>query len=422
MAIHANDDGAPNAITYLFTDLSGNRIEELPLDSASFSLKMNGAGSFAGTLKVEDPRVQATNWINATAPNLTCVWVDISGTLVFGGLVNRRNYTRKAGSVQITANDHAWYLQRRLQAADYSTTWATTATGAATIARQVIADALAVNQSLSFSLSTPAVTPSQYGITLAAPISQRMTVDAIVNQLSNLGWLVGFDYAVDVAYVAGVPTATLTLSYPRRGRIAGSTGLQMDVTAAIDFTYEEQGDNQATKVTETASGVGGIATSGSWDPANTTNGYPLLERIGSHISFSPSATPQTVTDAWIANDLALTAYPAAVPKVTMPMFAEPAIGEWIVGDDLRLIVPSATGEYVTSGTYPGSSTFPGSSTTPGTVVKPANGSPADPRFPSGMDFYWRIVQADCVIPSEGIPTVVYTFNAPPSSTPQQPPQ
>jgi len=394
VSIHTNDDGTPNVVTYLFTDLHGNRIEELPITGVTFSLTLNASGAFSGTLNISDPRVQAMDWDDATAPNKACVWVDIGGTLVYGGVVVKRTYQQQQGTVTIQGADHWTYLTQRLQAKDYTTTWATTATGAAQISHQVLVDVLAVANSLPISLPTPAATPSTYGITLSAPLSQRLAIGSIVQQLSSLGWQVGFDFAVDVAYVAGVPTASITLSYPRRGRVAGTTGLLIDTATASAFTYDEDGQQQATSVAETATGTGGVSTVGTWQPAMQVDGYPLLERVGIHSSFSTSYTPQAVLNAYVANDLALSAYPVVTPQVTVPLFGNDlALGDFTIGDDVRVIVPKAAAGEV----------------------------PPDPRFPNGMDFYWRIVRADCTIPTEGLPTMQLTLNIPPSSTPQRPP-
>ena len=393
MSIHRGDDGSPNVFTYLFTDNSGNRIADLPIRDVSFSLVLNGSGQFTGTLNVGDPRVQALAWINATAPNLAQVWVDINGSLVYGGRVTNRKYDRTAGTVTIQALDHMSYLQQRLQAQDYSTNWATTATGAAQIAHTIIADALAVSGSLGISLSTPAATPSQYAITLTAPRQQRMTIDALCNMMSGLGWQVGFDYATDVAYVAGVPTATLTLSYPRRGRIAGTTGLVLDASQSLAFVHTEDGTQQANSVAQTATGGGGVSTVGIYEPAISVDGYPLLEKLAMHTSFTATKTPASVMAAFAADDLALAAYPVVTPQITMPMFAEPAIGEWIIGDDVRVTLPMTKG----------------------------GGPSADPRFPNGLDFFFRLTRSDCQVPNEGVATTAYTFNLPPSSTPQRPP-
>ena len=425
MSIRRNDDGEPNTFTFLFTDNAGNRIAELPLTNVSFGLALNSAGPFQGTLNLDDPRVQATNWLAASRPNKAQVWVDIDGTLVYGGRVTRCNYQRSKGLMQIGGADHLSYLAQRLQAGDYATTWATTAAGAAQIAHQIITDALAVSGSMSFGLSTPAATPSAYGITLAAPRQQRMTIDALMNMMSTLGYQVGFDFAVDVAYVAGVPTATLTLSYPRRGRVAGSTGLVLDVAQASEFVYDEDGTQQATSVAQTATGTGGVATVGTYEPAMSVDGYPLLEKLAMHANFSPTKTPQSVLNAFAADDLALAAYPVVSPQATMPMFAEPAIGDWIVGDDVRVIIPKVSGAQVVGVGNQFDQPVGFDSAVPfdeaGQAVLSGT-PPMDPRFPNGMDFYWRITRADMKIPGEGVPTTQFTFNTPPASSPQRPPQ
>jgi hypothetical protein len=426
MAIHKNDDGAPNVITYLFTDNHGNRIEELPLTGVTFSLVLNASGQWSGTLNIEDPRVQQLNWRGATAPNLAQMWIDIDGTLVYGGRVLKRTYTKTTGAITISGSDHYSYLSQRLQAGDYATTWATVPAGAAQIAHQLVADALGDAGSLQFGLTTPHATPAQYGITLSSPRSQRMSVDALVSMISTLGWNVGLDFAMDYAYVAGVPVATLTLSYPRRGRVAGTTGLMIDTAEATEFTYDEDGTQQAMSVAQLATGSGGLSTVGVYEPAISVDGYPLLERVAMHSMFSAAATPKTVLNAFAADDLALTSYPVTVPQITLPTFAEPAIGEWIVGDDVRILVPVSAGSiavmsggvYPSSGLLPSPGFFPAhSTTTTSTTTMP----PVDPRFPQGMDFYWRITKADISLPAEGVPTTVYSFNVPPSSSPQRPP-
>lgn len=422
VAIHRNDDGSPNVITYLFTDNSGNRIAELPLTGVNWSYALNAAGTFTGTLSVEDPRVQAVSWIAATAPNLAQLWVDVNGALVWGGRVTTRNYDLKTGKVTVTGADHFSYLQQRLQAKDYSTQWSTTQTGAAQIAHTVVADALAVANSLSFNLSTPAATPTILGIYLSAPRQQRMSVDQLLTMMAELGFNVGFDFAVDSQYVAGVPTATLTLSYPRRGRIAGSTGLLLNVDQCLAFTYSEDGTQQANQVAQ-VSATGGLADVGNYPPSMTVDGYPLLEQRAIHTMFSAGNTPATVLKQFAQDDLALWAYPVTTPQITMPMFSEPALGEWIVGDDIRVLIPpsAAVSANVTQ-PFDNSLPFDNQLAFNPPILTSNQGRPANPRFPNGMDFYWRITKASCTPGDQGIGTTQFTFNMPPSTSPQRPPQ
>ena len=425
MSIRSNDDGTPNVVTYLFTDNSGNRLEELPLRDVSFSLSLGAPGSFAGTLDVNDAGTRAKAWIGATAPNLAQVWVDIDGTLIYGGRVTRRTYRAKDGTVALVGQDHLSYLAQRLQAGDYASTWATVNTGAAQIAHQVISDALADANSLSLGLTTPAATPSLYGITLTSPRQQRASVDMLLNMISTLGFNVGFDYAIDVAYVAGVPTATVTLSYPRRGRVAGSTGLLMDLSQALDWSYDEDGSQQANQVAQTATGTGGVSTVGTYEPAMSVDGYPLLEKLAMHTNFSPSATPQSVLNAFASDDLALWSYPVTVLQPEFPMFSEPSIGEWIVGDDVRVISPLLSGpqQITYQGGFDAAQQFDTAQPFNQASVTGQSGTAAtDPRFPAGLDFYFRITRADCTIPGEGIPSTKFTLGIPPATSPQRPPR
>jgi hypothetical protein len=395
VAIDVTDDGAPN-ITYLFTDNFGNRIATLPLTSVTWSYQLCGAGQMSGTLAVEDPRVQRLPWQTATSPNLACAWVDVNGALVWGGRVTSHDYDSGAGTVKVGATDFVSYLAQRLQAADYSTTWSTVASqaGAAQIAYRILSDVLAVPDSLPVAVSVPAPTPAQYAVTLAAPISQRQTADSLVSMLSRLGYQVGFDYACDVAYAGGVPTATITLSYPRRGRVAGSTGLVVNTGAAhTGLRWTVDGTRQATVVSEMATSGGGVPATGVWEPAMSTYKYPLLEAVTSHTMFSAAQSPATVLQAFVENDLMLYAFPVVNPQITVPTFANPPIGSWIVGDDVRVIVPKRAG----------------------------GGPPTSPRFPNGLDVYLRMVKATVTIPDAGLPTTLFEFNLPPSQLPQAPP-
>lgn len=385
----------PPKITFFTTDLTGTEVlAELPLSQRQYSKVLNGAGTAGGVLNVEDPRVTNLNWLEATAPNKTCLWVDIGGTLVWGGLIQTRRRKSSSPLVRIGANDHWSYFGQRVQAQDYSTVWATTNTGSAQIAHTILSDVIAAANSLPVDLATPATVPSEYGVTLVWPKSQRMSVQMVVQELSQMGWLVGFDIATDVAYVSGVPTATITLSYPRRGRIAGSTGLVVDLTGEnIEWEYEEDGTSQAVTMFEMGASSGGVEVGSTWEPAMAVDGYPLLEAVQAHSMLSPTPALETVLQAMGSGDLAVSAYPVVTPTVTVPMFLPTLpVGEYIVGDDIQVVVP-----------------------------KVANGLPADPRFPGGMEFYFRIIRADFTVPDEGVPTQKLTLAVPPSSTPTAPP-
>lgn len=382
----------PHQVTYKFTTLHGTLLAELPLRGVTFSKILNQAGSFSGTLPIEDPMLRQTDWVTATQVNKACVWVDVTGTLVWGGLVQGQKYTMKAQTVAVSATDWWGYMNQRLQAADYSTKWATApGAGAMEISFTMVAAALSSANSLPISVVKQGATPSTYWITFSAPYSQQQTLGSLIGQLQQLGYLVGFDVAADSFYVTGVPTGQITMSYPRRGRIAGATGLVAITTNATAFTYDVKGTTQADAVVEMATAAGAVSSEYVYEPAMAVDGYPLLEMLGMHVLFTSTAEPQAVLNAWGADDLMLNAYPIVTPKLTQGLFDHPQLGQWIVGDDMRLVIPK-------------------------TSMLPKN-----PRFPTGLDFYFRAVQATVTIADEGLSTVALTFNMPPSTSPQRPP-
>jgi hypothetical protein len=396
-------------ITYKFTDLvTYALIAELPVNNCQFSLVVDGSGPFQCTLDVEDPNVNSANWIAATAVNKSAMWVDIDGTLYYGGLVTGRTYTMSKQQVELTGSDFYGYMSRRLQAADYANytdpmgyQWATAGYGApaAVIAYYVMIQALAEQYSIPIDVAavpTSQLPGSADWITFTAPLTQQQTVDAIVTQLQGLGFGVGIDFAQDVSYIGGNPVPTLTLSYPRRGLAAGLTGMVLDVGQAIDFVYEQDGTQQSDGVVEQTGASGAVATESQWGPAMSQQGYPLFESAISHASMSPTSTPQSVLNAFIAGDLAMLAYPFTTPVVTVPAFDGPIAltdSNFSMGNDVLLYVPAASGQGITN----------------------------VPLFPSGLAYYYRMMRADITIADEGVSTMDITMNIPPNTIPQVPP-
>jgi hypothetical protein len=71
--------------------------------------------------------------------------------------------------------------------------------------------------------------------------------------------------------------------------------------------------------------------------------------------------------------------PVATPTVTIPFdFPSCPLGAWVMGDDVRITCPKG-----------------------------------HPRFPNGLDQFWRIVSHTVTAPDEGVATVTLTLNVPP---------
>lgn len=401
--------GVDHQVTYKFTDIFrfDQLLAELPLTATTtFSLVCNGAGPWAATLDVEDKQVQESNWLRATQEWRAAMWVDIDGTLVYGGPVTGRKYDEATGKVSLSGSDFCVYLSQRVQAADYKEYtdpeghkwWEAPGAPVPRIAYYILKQAMEVRYSVPIDIAVEEhEVDEEYWITFVAPITQQQYLASILTQLQQLGYLVGVDYAADVEYVAGVPSVSITLSYPRRGE---TTSLPVIETSAPpgSMTYDEDGTQMGNRVIEQTGTVlsenADDTASGEWAPAMTEEGYPLLEKVVSHAALSSTASSAKVLQAYVNADLATYAYPLLAPVIPLPMFGSPSLTDLMpVGRDVMLKIPTAAGDL----------------------------PPNNPLFPNGLEYRMRNIRLDCSIPSEGLPTMSATLNIPPGTVPPVPP-
>jgi hypothetical protein len=405
---------------YCFDLLTGRFQAQLPFRGVTFGQQLNTAGTFSGTLDLQDPRVQATEPLPNTAPNRTFVMVDYLGSPLWGGIVLPRKWkvegaTSTTRLLEVSCSELWAYFQARVQATDYSSPpysgitgegemsyWKATPWDASLIAAQVIADAIGYTDGLSQpygnllgglglhlngeepSGSKPAAPPGDY-VAVNYPFTSCQMVDTIVSQLSQLGLGVGFDFGVDLAYSAGVPSpplATINLSYPRRGRTVAENGLAIDLTTARAYEFPEDGTQTANQVYEVG-GSGAIEVSENVIPLE--QGYPLWEKVISRANIQ-SANIESVLAQTGLSDLALLSYAPVTPTVTLGV-DDPnlPLGSFVVGDDVLLMIP----QYA------------------------PNGEAFDPRFPAGLTREFRITGWSAAIEDQGDATVKLSLALPP---------
>lgn len=415
-------------LIYQFTSLMdpSRLIAELPINNTTFSLVLNGSGPWAGTLNVEDSEVRKTNWREATAVNRSALWIAVekpylSGReLIYGGRTTGRDYIESSGIAQLSGGDFYGYLAARFpnprppgspqppeEAIGYTEykdpeghEWAQPTTveekeyggvAAATAAYWLLHQALEeVAQSIPITIvAASEPTPQQFWITFSAPRTQNQTLATMLSQLHQLGYQVGIDVIQQVEYVAGVPTVSIGIFYPRRG---GESGLV--IANRLDLEYQEDGTQQSNGVVDMVGGTGEEAEERRWAPAFVEE-YPLLSQVVSHASVSPTTQSAKVLAAYEEGDLAVYSYPLTTPVVTLPMFGRPSILDLAeVGENVKLRIDKTAGE-----------------------VPETN-----PRFPNGLDFTFRTVRIDATVPDQGLSTMKVTLNVPPSSTPIVPPE
>jgi hypothetical protein len=313
------------------------------------------------------------------------LFVDINGILAWGGPIWTKKYTRSTQTLEVGGAEFWAYFASRVQAADYTNTWLTTKADPQAIAKQVVADALAVTGSPPFTVVNSAASDSAFWTTVSYPLAQLQTVDSIISVLAGQGYQSGgFDYTVQVGYSSNLPAAQVTFSYPRAGRTYGvggwSAAVDISSDTVKDFIYDEDATGQGTKVYESAMGgqlyqatAGGVIAD-----------WPLLEQVKSHTGMLLPSNNLLTQQA--QSDQAISAYPLVTPTV---ISQAQILGPGIVnaGDDVRLLLP-----------------------------------PGDPGFPAGFVKVFRIERMDTAVPDNGgLVLSTITFNVVPSLSPSEPP-
>jgi len=350
---------------------TGALLGELPLAGVSYGRVLNGAGTLKAKLSLKHRNAAGTSlapgYLAATDPQRTALYVERDGVLVWGGIIWGRNYDGE--QLDIFAAEHWSYFHRRR----HKVTAQFVAADQLDIARYLIEWAQAqpggdigVQSDTRTSLVLRDRTYYSY---------ERGVIGTLVEQLSEVEN--GFDFGIDIAYVGDVPTPTLNLGYPRRGRIAGTTGLVFEPGRNLgNYQWNEDGTRGANSVDGIGAGEGAamlIATAGR--PDLVTAGYPLLEDVVAHKDVRYADTLDGHARAAV-NARALPI--VSVVLVDVKMSADPPFGSWIMGDDCLFRVED-------------DDRFPAQ----------ADGSP-------GLSRYVRIIADDVKVADEGVETVTIT--------------
>ncbi len=317
---------------YVATDLRTNALlGELPLTDVSFGEVLNGAGEFSATLPLTVSAATSSTTTSPVArllttssqPERTALYVLRNEVPVWGGIVWRR--TRKKGAPAQLGGASFWSFFRMQHLRTLQTF---TAADQLTIARAVIMAAQSApgaNIGVTVGTETSGVLRSS----TFQPWELKKIAEA-VEEFASMD--VGFDFAIDV--LPGLQKV-LTLSYPRRGRTAGSTGIAfVHGKNLLDYTCDEDGTRSARTFTAVGAGDGAnmlISTATRTDLLDA--GFPLTSGVGSF-------KDETVAANLDAQALAAVAQRAETPTfwsiVVEPDDVDGGFGTFIAGDDALL--------------------------------------------------------------------------------------
>lgn len=383
-------------------------LDPLPYAGVSFGETINTPGPFSGTLAIADPRVYRFDWASATRTGRTALFVDQGGTLIWGGIIWTRQWDEFSVPqlLAISANTFGSWLGSRLQANDYTSTFAAGA-DPMVVTETLMNDALAVdNLAGGITVVLNPIGGSGQSVSVSYPNTQLQTLNSIFTTLSGMGYTYGYDFSFDCEYISGTtePQVVMNIWYPRQGDTAEVSGLLVMHRQVIGFSYDEDSTKQFTEITETGSGSGGI------QPAPVSvdiPGYPALQAVKSRAQITDQGVLQNVA----VGDVAMAAYPVTTPTLSLPLplpdpvnfpdepgFLNPAMigfGDFNLGDDLIHVISP--------------------------VPLDANGIASyglmnSPRFPAGYRFEWRIVQWTATVADSGQSAILFDLAVPPSST------
>lgn len=356
-------------------DLRTNaKLAELPLVDVSYGESLGGAGEFSAALPMAvDGADSATTTTSVAAlltsssmPERTALYLYRDAAIRGGGVIWGRR--RGKGRPAAISGAGFWSFFRRQH---LRTTQSFSAQDQLSIARSLVTIA-------------QAITGSDIGVTVGSETSgvlrsrtyysyELKQIAEAVEQLAAVNG--GFDLAIDL--LPG-PVKQLTLSYPRRGRIAGTTGVAfVDGKNILDYEVVEDGTQSARVATAIGAGDGLdmlVSTQTRTDLIDA--GFPATSTV---VAFKDVKVRATLDAHAIAAVNARTTTPTTWTVTVDPDDPDGGLGTWIVGDDALLEIPD------------------------------------DDNFPRGLDgssgyrAFHRIIAATVSIPAQGKETVVVTL-------------
>ena len=360
---------------YLFADLLTNEIiGELPLTGVSFTQQLNQAGTFQGHLLLSGINSAAFNVDASTLPGKTALYVDRDGQLVWGGVIWGREYSSTAQTLSFHAREFESYFERRRITQDVVFN---------NIDQLTIAETLVTNaQAAPYGNIGVQVGTQTCGVLISRTYYsyELKTVYGALQDLSR--GQNGFDFNIDVKYIAGVPSKVLELGYPQYGTVYSPTNpaapvFQFPAGNMVEYVYPEDGSIAANTVYAIGAGSNEGKLIETYQVSDfLVAGWPLLEE---------QANYSDVTDVAYLQQLAkgqaiAAAYPPTTLKIVVPAYADPVYrSTYEIGYQARVII-------------------------------------TDNRFPNTLDAIYRIVGLSVQPGEDGPERVTITLTLPTTTT------
>ncbi|MCW2903140.1 MAG: hypothetical protein JWO67_5405 [Streptosporangiaceae bacterium] len=275
---------------YLFADaLTGQLIEELPLDCQSYSQQISGVGQWTGTLAIADPNMP-TLWKQATLEKRSLLMIQRGDNPqpAWGGIVMKNRPTGTGHTTaEITAETLEGYWGRRKIKQDLTQTGA----DLFNVVRAIISQL----QAITGGNLRMAVTSNLHGSTTTITYLGKDRTRAL-DAINRLAEVASFEYTITWNRTGNTFTPTLVLAAPGLATTLDPVSLEFPGNLAAPIDTPSDGGDAPNAVT----GIGSSGTAGApliSEAADTTGelaaGYPIFE---DEIQFRDE-TDQTRLDA-----------------------------------------------------------------------------------------------------------------------------
>jgi hypothetical protein len=334
---------------WLAYDLRTNvALEEVPLTGVRYGGVLGGSAPFSAAMSVpEDNAPLAAALVAATTPERTIIYPERNGVLIGdGGYIVWGRDLASEGPVRLTGAAVASILRRNRIVADLAFAAEDQFTIAQALVNHLQDDQPGGDVGIVVGTDTCGVDRDR---TYWA--YERKNIGDALAQLAAVDN--GFEWAIDLAWSGDaepVPTKTLNLSYPRRGRAVSATGLIFESGKNIvNYRLREDGTRSARSVDAIGGGDGSdmrISTATRTDLIDA--GWPLTAATVAH----KDVIEQDTLDGH--------ALDAVTGRAATPTFwdvwvdaddPESGIGQWITGDEVRLHILDRHFPAGHSGTY-----------------------------------------------------------------------
>lgn len=329
------------AYRFLVGDLvpsSGNGLrDEVPFSTVKYGHVLNRPGGLEATISLRHPKATRDN----LDPGRTAVHVERDGVITWSGIIWAVGGDIERDNLKVSAEGWWSYFRRRLIRSGTGGPSPSTASSRVYLNQ----DQLFIARDLvNYAQAQPG---GNIGVVVGSELTtdnggvqrhrdrtyehyERKNLAEAVEQLAAVRD--GFDFAVDVAYEAGVITKRLRLGYPRRGRI---TDMVWELGTNLEgFSQDVDAGRQANQVDAFGAGEGDSMLIATAADTSQIGAYPLLEGV---VTFKDTDTV-AMLQAQAAMALTNLARPVAQVPTLLARQGNPdtGLGSFITGDSVRV--------------------------------------------------------------------------------------